>query len=65
MLTSWQQYGKCYRDRPVDKQVNDLVLLGTQPSSHVKVSLFTRAWLVRYIHVIVRRVNCVNCVKLP
>ena len=31
----------------VDKQVNGLVLFGTQPSSHVKVSLFTRAWLER------------------
>ena len=40
---------KCYRD--VDKQPNGLVLFGTQPSSHVKVRILTRAWLERYIHV--------------
>ena len=38
----------CYRD--VDKQVNGLVLFGTQPSSHVEVRIYTRAWLERYIH---------------
>ena len=37
------QLGKLH----VDKQVDGLVLFGTQPSSHVKVRITIRAWLER------------------
>ena len=41
---------KCAVTGTVYKQVIGLVLFSTQPSSHVKVRMKTRAWLEHYIH---------------